>query len=175
MKKPDAGLKARHARDVVLAAAITVLAVTIPLTTMAAEADPMVARGRYLVQIAGCNDCHTPDYMFKAGAVDESLWLTGSSLGWNGPWGTTYPPNLRLVAQTLTEQQWLIHARTPRRPPMPWFAIRDMTDEDVTSIYRYLRHAGPAGEPAPSALEPGEQPPGPVFSAPKPPQQAAGG
>ncbi len=143
-------------------------------TAFAEEPDHMVQRGRYLVQIAGCNDCHTPNYMESAGDVDESLWLTGNPVGWNGPWGTTYPPNLRLVAQTLTEQQWLIHARTPRRPPMPWFAVRDMTDEDVASIYRYLRYAGPAGGPAPAALEPGEQPQGPVFSAPKPPQQAAG-
>ena len=169
MKKPDAGLKARHARDVVLAAAITVLAVTITLTTMAAEADPMVARGRYLVQIAGCNDCHTPDYMFKAGAVDESLWLTGSSLGWNGPWGTTYPPNLRLTAQRMTEDEWLVFAPAPRRPPMPWFALRDMSQDDVRAIYRYLKHLGPAGQPAPAALPPGVDPKGPVFRAPEPP------
>src|SRR5690606_14574378 len=39
-------------------------------------------RGRYLVKIAGCNDCHTQDYASKAGAVSESQWLTGSDVGW---------------------------------------------------------------------------------------------
>ena len=44
------------------------------------------ARGKYLVQIAGCNDCHTPGYTSSAGKVDEKLWLTGDQLGWRGPW-----------------------------------------------------------------------------------------
>ncbi len=135
----------------------------------AAETDPQVARGRYLVQIAGCNDCHTPGYMESAGAVDEALWLTGSSVGWHGPWGTTYPPNLRLTADRLTEAEWPAYARNQWRPPMPWFALRDMTDEDVVAIYRYLRSAGPAGQPAPAALPPGQEPPEPVFRAPAPP------
>lgn len=169
----QAGLRATRACGVVAAAAIT-LAVT-ATTASASEADDMVQRGRYLAEIAGCNDCHTPGYMESAGAVDEKLWLTGSTVGWHGPWGTTYPPNLRLVAQMLTEDQWVIHARTPRRPPMPWFALRDMTDQDVRAIYQYLRHAGPAGEPAPAALDPGVEPPEPVFRAPPPPPAEKGG
>ena len=34
-------------------------------------------RGRYLVKIAGCNDCHTPGYAEIAGKVPEDQWLTG--------------------------------------------------------------------------------------------------
>ncbi|MET0680313.1 MAG: hypothetical protein ABWZ41_04865, partial [Burkholderiales bacterium] len=80
-----------------------------------------VKRGRYLVQISGCNDCHTPGYPESNGKVDEKLWLTGSPLGWRGPWGTTYAANLRLAAQKLTEAQWMQRARNELRPPMPWF------------------------------------------------------
>jgi mono/diheme cytochrome c family protein len=167
------GLRALRACGL-LAAAIATLAISWT-TASAAEPDAMVKHGRYLAQIAGCNDCHTPGYMESAGQVDEKLWLTGSSLGWHGPWGTTYPPNLRLVAQMLTEDQWVVHARTPRRPPMPWFALRDMTDHDVRSLYQYLRFMGPAGEPAPPALDPGVQPPEPVFRAPPPPPEGQGG
>ena len=47
-------------------------------------------RGRYLVKIAGCNDCHTRGYAETAGKVPEKQWLTGDQLGWRGPWGTTY-------------------------------------------------------------------------------------
>ncbi len=159
----------RARRGCVRSVAFLILSVVTVLGAGAAEPDPQVARGRYLVQVAGCNDCHTPGYMESAGAVDEALWLTGNSVGWNGPWGTTYPPNLRLTADRLTEAEWLVYARNQWRPPMPWFALRDMTDEDVAAIYRYLRFAGPAGQPAPTALPPGQVPPEPVFRAPAPP------
>lgn len=131
-------------------------------------------RGRYLVQIAGCNDCHTPGYLPSAGKVDEKLWLTGDTLGWNGPWGTTYPPNLRLHMQTLTEAQWLEEARTREmRPPMPWYVLRMMPDEDLRALYAYIHSAGPAGGPAPAYLPPGVEPPLPAvkFMLPPPPGQ----
>lgn len=135
------------------------------VTSLPAE----VARGRYLVQIAGCNDCHTPGYMMSAGEVEEQLWLTGERLGWTGPWGTTYAPNLRLLVTGMTADQFMRHARSDqRRPPMPWFAVADMTDEDVKSIYAYLKHLGPAGEPAPAYLPPGQEPKGPFVRFPAP-------
>jgi hypothetical protein len=30
-----------------------------------------IERGRYLVKITGCNDCHTPGYIQNAGKVPE--------------------------------------------------------------------------------------------------------
>ena len=45
-----------------------------------------VDRGRYLVKITGCNDCHTPGYLLSEGNVLEKLWLTGDKFGWRGPW-----------------------------------------------------------------------------------------
>ena len=52
-------------------------------------------RGRYLVVLGGCNDCHTPGYAASGGATPEAQWLLGDALGYLGPWGTTYPSNLR--------------------------------------------------------------------------------
>ena len=129
-----------------------------------------VKRGRYLVQISGCNDCHTPGYPESNGKVDEKLWLTGSPLGWRGPWGTTYATNLRLAAQKLTEAQWMQRARNELRPPMPWFNLRDMTESDVRVIYRYLRHLGPAGAEAPAYLPPDKEPKPPFVQFPAPPK-----
>jgi mono/diheme cytochrome c family protein len=111
-------------------------------------------RGRYLMISGGCNDCHTPGYMQTEGQVPEQQWLTGGAVGFQGPWGTTYPSNLRLYAEQLTEAQWLALARQPMRPPMPWFNLREMTDEDLSAMYHYLRALGPAGEPAPAAVRP---------------------
>ena len=43
--------------------------------------DPsQVERGKYLVTIGGCNDCHTSGYMENNGKVNEENWLTGSPL-----------------------------------------------------------------------------------------------
>ncbi len=117
--------------------------------------DATLARGRYVVRIGGCNDCHTPGYPQSGGTVPEREWLTGVPVGWRGPWGTTYAANLRLAVQTVGEDQWLVYARTERRPPMPWFALRDMSDDDLRAMYRYIRSLGPAGQPMPAYLPPG--------------------
>jgi mono/diheme cytochrome c family protein len=128
------------------------------------------ARGKYLVQIAGCNDCHTPGYPSSGGKVEEKLWLTGDPLGWRGPWGTTYASNLRLLVKDMTADQFVKHARNEFRPPMPWFNLRDMSDRDVKAIYAYLKHLGPAGQPAPQYLPPDKAPSGPFVQFPAPPK-----
>lgn len=137
-----------------------------------AAADPKdVARGRYLMRIAGCNDCHTPGYAQSGGKVPEAAWLTGDMLGWSGEWGTTYPVNLRAYMQGITEAQWMAVARTKEmRPPMPWFALRDMSDADLRATYRFIRSLGPAGQPAPAYLPPGQAAKGPVVQFPAAPK-----
>jgi mono/diheme cytochrome c family protein len=131
------------------------------------KTDPAVARGRYVVSIAGCNDCHTPNFAPSGGKTPERDWLTGDALGWRGPWGTTYAPNLRLYMQQLDEAQWVKKARTlSTRPPMPWFNLHRMSDADLRAIYRYVRHAGPAGKPAPDYVPPGRTPSGPYVQFP---------
>lgn len=126
----------------------------------------LVERGRYLAKTAGCNDCHTPGYATSDGHVDEAQWLIGDALGWEGPWGTTYPINLRLFMNDLSEEQWLAIARSPARPPMPWFALRDMTDQDLRALYVFIRSLGPAGEAAPDYVPPGQAARTPVIRFP---------
>lgn len=114
-----------------------------------------IAHGRYLATISGCHDCHTPGYARSGGHVPVGNWLTGSGVGYQGSWGTSYPANLRLTVQSLTEAQWLVFARAQKRPPMPWFSLREMSDRDLTDIYRFIRSLGPTGTPAPAAVPPG--------------------
>lgn len=126
-----------------------------------------VQRGRYLVQVAGCNDCHTAGYAQSGGKVAEKDWLTGDSLGWSGPWGTTYAINLRLFVKDMTAAQWLATTRaTVSRPPMPWLSLHTMKDDDLLGIYHYLRSLGPAGKLAPDYLPPGGKPTTPVVRFP---------
>lgn len=139
-----------------------------PQSTAAASS---LQRGRYLARIAVCNDCHTPGYSESGGTMDEKQWLIGSKVGWQGPWGTTYPSNLRLTMATRSEDEWVRVAKSTRyRPPMPWFALRDMTERDLRALYRFVISLGPAGEPAPAYVPPGQSAHGPVIAIPAPPK-----
>jgi mono/diheme cytochrome c family protein len=128
-------------------------------------------RGRYLVLIGHCNNCHTAGYSAKEGDVPESAWLTGSAVGWRSAAGTTYPTNLRIYFQNLTEDAWLHAARNARmRPPMPWWSLRDTNDADLRAMYRYIRSLSPTGAPAPAFLPPDRMPTPPFVQLPMPPR-----
>ncbi len=140
--------------------AAAALATALAIANAHAQTPPSksdLERGRYLVRLGGCNDCHTAHYPEKGGNVPESEWLTGVPVGFQGPWGTTYPANLRLKFQSMTEAEWLKAAHAPMRPPMPWFNLAAMTDADLRAMYRYIRSLGPKGEPAPAYAAPGER------------------
>lgn len=128
-----------------------------------AAADP-VAAGRYLVVLGGCNDCHTPRYAEIGDGVPESEWLTGSPVGFRGPWGTSYPSNLRLLVQDQTEDAFvqMLHTRTAL-PPMPWVNVNKLAEQDARAIYRFIRSLGPAGERMPPAAPPDQEPATPYI------------
>lgn len=164
----------RHAATSILAALVAIGPSVVDAAD-SAQKNPsamsaQVARGHYLVRIGGCNDCHTAGYAFSDGKVPEAQWLMGDTLGWRGPWGTTYPPNLRIYMQALTEAQWLKAAKSLQtRPPMPWFTVRQMSDADLRAIYAFIRQLGPVGKPAPSFVPPDKEPPPPFVTFPAPP------
>lgn len=122
------------------------------------EMNEEVARGEYLVRVSGCNDCHTPGYTQFHGQSSQNTLLTGDSTALEGPWGTTFSTNLRLSLRRFNDEQWLGYARDLNTlPPMPWFNLRSMNDEDLIAILRYVQWLGPKGEPAPQPLPPGEE------------------
>lgn len=167
----------------ILGAAIAVAAV-LGVTALASSgsAEPaanqaaLIARGRYLSVVGGCSDCHTEGWFESDGQIAEKDWLEGSSLGWHGPWGTTYPVNLRLLVSRLTLPQWLTLVSTGKfRPPMPWWALHTMTRRDRIALYEFIRHLGPAGKEAPAYLPPGVNPPAPAVLFPMPPKKGGHG
>jgi len=141
----------------ILAGACLVL-LAAPFASPAADEAADLARGRYLVTVGGCNDCHTSQYAERGGQVPESEWLTGVPIGFNGPWGTSYPANLRLTVNQMDEQQFMARARSQLMPPMPWFNLVAMSDDDLASIYQYIASLGPAGETMPAYVPPGDKP-----------------
>jgi hypothetical protein len=95
------------------------LAPTPALADRAAAPSPAVARGKYLVTIMGCNDCHTPwkttprgpqpdmtrmlsghpqDFAVTTPPVlGEGPWVwaaTGTNTAFSGPWGVSFTANL---------------------------------------------------------------------------------
>ena len=163
-------------RDVItwagLGSVVTLAAVAawgLPLTQ--SPDSRQIERGRYLVKIGGCNDCHTAGYTQAAGKVPETNWLTGGDLGFRGPWGTTYASNLRMLLNTIPEDQWVHLAHTAEfRPPMPWFNLHAMSEDDLRAIHRFVRHLGPAGGPVRVYLPPDREPSGPHAVFPSPPK-----
>lgn len=124
-----------------------------------------VERGKYLVTMFGCNDCHTDGFAPSEGKVPEEKWLLGSSVGWKGPWGTTYPINLRIFFQGLSEDQWISFARKQNsRPPMPSYVLHEMHEADLRSIYQFVRSLRPVGSLAPAFIAPGTEPTTPYFN-----------
>ena len=131
--------------------------------TPVADATPE-AVGRYLVVLGGCNDCHTPGWAESNGELAEAGWLTGAPVGFRGPWGTSYPANLRLTAQKLSEDGWVARLQAGAGlPPMPWMNVRQMKEEDMRAVYRFIRSLGPAGTPAPMPVAPGVEPTTPYI------------
>jgi hypothetical protein len=121
--------------------------------------------GRYLVLAGGCNDCHTPGWAQAGGAIPSSRWLTGSRVGFRGPWGVTYPANLRLLVQHMHERQWVAMFKDktplpgyPMRPPMPWLDYHRLNVRDLQALYVFIQRLGPAGQPAPRYVPPGRTP-----------------
>ena len=144
-------------------------AVTTPHVVAATD----IAAGRYLIMASGCNDCHTPGYAPSGGKVPEAQWLMGNPVGFKGPWGVTYPHNLRITVANMPEDAWveMLNSREGA-PPMPWPSVRNMSDADKRAVYRYIRSLGPGGQPAPTAVPPGGTPTMPYedmsIVAPKP-------
>lgn len=145
--------------------ATAVLFTTLDASAPSSALTPAVlARGQALVVYGTCNDCHTPGWRDADGAIPVARWLTGSSVGFRGWWGTSYPTNIRLEFQAMPVERWIQAVRTRAgHPPMVWQDLRQLPDADLRAIYAFVKSLGPAGTPAPAAVEPWRQPSTPFI------------
>ena len=122
----------------------------------AQPAQSPVERGKYLVTVGGCNDCHThPSYLAghnpflgQPELINAPQYLSG---------GRTFPPSPFVSADItpdatgkpagLTFEQFKEAMRTghnPLDPPgvllqiMPWPVFGKKTDGDLRAVYEYL-------------------------------------
>ena len=141
---------------IVAAAALTVV---LPLSAAIAAEAPQVARGKYLVNVAGCNDCHTPGYFF--GKPDMKRFLGGSDVAFEMPGlGTFVGPNLTpdkqtglgnwSAAQIITALQKGVRPDGRQLAPiMPWPAFAGLTPTDAQAIAAYLKSLPPVSNKVP--------------------------
>lgn len=130
--------------------------------------DPDVARGKYLVALGGCSDCHTPGGL--TGRPDMAHYLGGSDVGFAIPGqGVFVAPNLTPDEATglgkWTEQQIITAFTTGRRPDgrqlvpiMPWPALSQLTPSDAKAIVGYLKSLKPVQHAVPGPFGPDETP-----------------
>jgi hypothetical protein len=112
-----------NARSVILCAVCLLVCLLLVSAGASAQAkgSSLVARGKYLVTLAGCTDCHSPKVMTPMGPVPDTTRLlsghpasdklpvlakgligpdqwgavcSGDFTAWVGPWGTSYTANL---------------------------------------------------------------------------------
>jgi mono/diheme cytochrome c family protein len=145
--------------------------------TPAAVEDP-VERGRYLTVTMNCNDCHTPGYFYGVPDIDRRL--SGSDLGWVGPWGVVHARNLTPDSATgigtWTADQIVTALRTGTTPDgtilapiMPWRNFSVLTDDDAYAIAAYLKSLPPIKHKNLDRIPPGAKPTGACLFFPPPP------
>ena len=171
----------------------TFFLLSLPVALAAAEkpvaSQTAIERGKYLLAIMGCHDCHTPKKMGPQGpeidlaraligrpesdplppppTLPPGPWMAVASwdlTAWSGPWGISYATNLTPDENTgmgiWTEEMFVKALRTGRHmgasrpvlPPMPWQVFTNLTDDDMKSMFAYLKSLPPVKNRVPEAV-----------------------
>ena len=176
----------------VLLTGAVVLSGCLPADEPPPTAEQMVERGRYLVNLGGCNDCHSPK-VFAGGGMspDESRLLSGHPQAGElpafdpaqvapgqwvlftqdltaavGPWGVSFAANLTPDEETglgdWTADEFIATMQTgthrgigrPILPPMPWFSLAMVSEDDLRAIFAYLQSIPPVSNQVPYPIDP---------------------
>lgn len=140
-----------------------------------------IERGKYLVALGGCGDCHTPGYFL--GKPDLQRELGGSEVGFEVPGlGVFHGPNLTPDKETglgrWSEADIVKALKTGVRPDgrqlvpvMPWPALSKLTQPDAEAIAAYLKSLAPVKNKVPGPFGAGQTPTSYVMKVVPPPKQ----
>ncbi len=153
----------------------------------AASAETQIERGKYLVTIGGCTDCHTPGSLL--GKPDMARFLGGSEVGFAIPGLGVFPgrnltPDKETGLGNWTSKQIITAITTGVRPDgrilapiMPWRELAHLSKSDQLALVAYLKSLKPVKNAVAGPFGPGETPttfvmtviPGNIYaSMPKP-------
>ena len=140
-------------------------------------------RGKYLVSITGCHDCHSPKSQGMApdparllsgrpsttrmpSKADNEIHASLDFTAFYGPWGPTVASNLTpdkatgLPGRGYNEKTFIQAMRTGKKPngnamqpPMPVEVYQNLSDDDLRSIWMYLQTLKPINNPVLAGLE----------------------
>lgn len=132
----------RHSRPATALFVLATLTASTALAVQKSSTSSQVERGKYLVNIAGCHDCHSPKANQGSVAPDPTKLLSGrpattmapakpvnmgeiSAAGdltaWYGPWGVSYSANLTPdpttgLGKRYTEASFIATLRSGKKP-----------------------------------------------------------
>lgn len=97
----------------------------------------------------------------------KGLAVTGDLTAWAGPWGISYADNLTPDATGIgswSKEQFFCAIREGKwkglknsrelLPPMPWQEFRNMTDDELSAIFAYLKSIKPVQNIVPPPTPP---------------------
>lgn len=131
--------------------------VTLPV--MSPNPSDQIEYGKYLVTVAGCGECHTPQIK---GAPIPGMDLAG---GWmmRGPWGAAATANITQDASGIGYYDEALFMQTLRtgyvkarklNSIMPFGDFKNLTDQDLKAIFAYLRTVKPVKHRVDNSLPP---------------------
>ncbi len=166
-----------------ISAAVAAVALGIVGYWRAEAADrEQINRGKYLVTLALCTDCHTPGYFF--GKPDMARYLGGSEVGFEMPGlgvfhGRNLTPDVETGIGTWSANDIVTAIQTGTRPDgrilapiMPWHAFAELTKQDAFAIAAFLKSLPPVANKVPGPFGPSETPTSFVFTIVAPPAEA---
>lgn len=153
--------KALPKTEIVFPVKYLIRSVPQPITAPVPEPDSAtpVKRGQYLVRMASCHDCHTPQVR---GKYNEELAFAGG-FHLTGPTGDVTSTNLTPDPSGIPyydEALFIAVMRTGKvgartlSPIMPWTVYSNMTDDDLKAMFAYLRTLRPVHHRVDNSLPP---------------------
>jgi len=114
---------------------------------------------------------HPSDLVMPQPKLPDAPWssvASATNTAFAGPWGVSFTANLTPDPETglgkWTEEMFIATMRTGRHegkgrpllPPMPYFIVGALNDEDIRSLFAYLQSLPPVRNRVPAPVDPPE-------------------
>lgn len=115
---------------------------------------------------------HPADFVMPPPPPASGPWIghiAATNTAWAGPWGVSFTANLTPDPETglgkWTDEMFIATMRTGRHqgkgrallPPMPYWMLGNLSDEDLHSLFAYLQSLPPVKNRVPAPIDPEEK------------------